>query len=95
MGVRIKRPTNITLNENLYKALDLYCTERRVLKSELIALLLLYFFSNQSEISDEMKKLISEISKEEIFSQFSPIESYTLKIPALKSMWKEIRIKQK
>lgn len=97
MEQRYKKRVNVSLPPRLNQALELYCKERGVAKSDLMALLLLYCFStiDDFQISEEMKMLIGEISEEDLFSKHSPFESNALFVPELQDFWGEICRRQK
>ncbi|MBF2056266.1 MAG: hypothetical protein IGQ45_03385 [Cyanobacterium sp. T60_A2020_053] len=81
-----RRSVNLSLHPKLYDALDLYCKENNVLKTELISLLLLKYFS-QVEINQEVKSLLHQVDSEDLLSKYSPLNSQTLSIPELSEIW--------
>jgi hypothetical protein len=91
---RTKKPINVYLNPKLYEALDLYCQENNVLKTELVALLLMKFFNDVERLSPEVKSLINDVNGEDLLSKFSPYKSETLNVPELFEIWENIVIKE-
>lgn len=91
---RTKKPINIYLNPKLYEALNIYCQDNTVLKTELVALLLMKFFNDVERLSPEVKALINDVNGEDLLSKFSPYKSETLNIPELFEIWEKIVIKE-
>ena len=91
---RTKKPVNIYLNPKLYEALNLYCQDNNVLKTELVALLLMKFFNDVERLSTEVKTLINDVNGEDLLSKFSPYKSETLSVPELFDIWEKIVIQE-
>jgi hypothetical protein len=91
---RTKKPVNIYLNPKLYEALNLYCQDNNVLKTELVALLLMKFFNDVERLSNEVKTLINDVNGEDLLSKFSPYKSETLNVPELFDIWEKIVIQE-
>lgn len=53
--MRIKQRLNVSLHPKIIEALDVYCQEHQVLKNEIVAILLLHFFSNNKSVSKKQK----------------------------------------
>lgn len=62
--MRTKQRLNISLHPKIIEALDVYCEENHVLKNEIIAILLLHFFSNNQSVSRDVKDLLNGICLE-------------------------------
>lgn len=91
---RTKKQINIYLNPKLYDALDIYCQENNVLKTELVALLLMKFFNDVERLSPTVKSLINDVNGEDLLSKFSPYKSETLDVPELFDIWANIAVKE-
>lgn len=62
--MRTKQRLNISLHPKIIEALDFYCEENHILKNEIIAILLLHFFSNNQSVSRDVKNLLNGICLE-------------------------------
>ena len=62
---RIKQRLNLSLHPKILDALDQYCEENKVLKNEIVAILLLHFFSNHQSVSRTTKNILNGICLED------------------------------
>lgn len=62
---RIKPRLNVSLHPKIIDALDQYCKENNVLKNEIVAILLLHFFSNNESVSMDVKNILNGICLED------------------------------
>ena len=89
---RIKKRINFTLEPKLYEAFDKYTKDNHVLKTDLLALLLVDFFYSVDDLSPEIIDLLKEIDIDRFFGKLSPYENRTLDVPELHNIWRRILV---
>lgn len=61
----IKQRLNLSFPPKIIDALDQYCKENNVLKNEIVAILLLHFFSNHESVSRDVKDILNGLCLED------------------------------
>ncbi|MTF37952.1 hypothetical protein VKI21_11365 [Cyanobacterium aponinum UTEX 3222] len=91
--MRIKQRLNVSLHPKIIEALDVYCQEHQVLKNEIVAILLLHFFSNNKSVSRETKDLLNGICLEDFLQpRKSNIKSNLINNKELMTIIDEIKV---
>lgn len=93
MKKRNKKTFVAYLNTNLVSAFDIFCLENKVLKSEVISILLLEFLLQTKDLPDSAKKELSQIKLEKILAhKLSPKSSLIKENIGLKKQIKSIEV---
>ena len=75
---RIKKKVSTYLDPKIHEALDIYCKENQLSKSEVIAIVLTHFLACQlmyPDMPDKVDQILDELTREDLVSKHNPTKT--------------------